>query len=170
MNFKSFQKEIFFLSLLLILSIGLNAFLILNPYKARSLLNRFVKVKLIENLSRVEFSPNESSPTFRVVKVKNRNKLYLDILIQKEDRSFQNIQRLELKGNQEAYFDYWNESYSLFALDYDGDGSLDIGVPSFDSFLKAQFELLIYNKNKQNFELKKMRQKPKIKKRIPSNT
>ena len=170
MHFKSFQKEIFFLSLLLALSIGLNTFLILAPHKARSLVNRLIKVKVIQNLSRVEFSPDETSPSFRVVKIKHRNKLYLEILIQKEDSSFQKIQRLELKGNQEAYFDYWNESYSLFALDYDGDGSLDIGVPSFDSFLKPQFELLIYNKNEQNFELKKMRQNPKIKERIPSNT
>lgn len=163
-----YKKESLFLGFLLILSFCSNAFFILFPEKAGQLPLNFFKAPAIEKLSRVEFSPDAESPSFRVIKLKKKNKIYLEILLERPDGSFEQTQQVELKGNQEAFFDYWNESLSLFALDYDGDGRLDLGAPSFDSFFKAHFELLIYNKSAQKFELKKIRKGPQIKKRVSS--
>lgn len=126
--------------------------------------------KPIENLARVEFSPNEDSPKFRVIKMKKKNKIYVDILFEREDGSFEQSQFLEIKGNQEAYYDYWEKTYTLWAFDFDGDGELELGVPSFDSFLRAHFELLRYDKNTQKFNLEKAKQGPKIKERDPSDS
>ena len=162
---KKNRKKAFFLVPLFLISFSLNAFFIFSPKKASYFATKFFKPKPLKKLSRVEFSPNSNSPKFRVIKLKKKNKIYLDILLEKADGSFEQTQFLELKGNQEAYFDYWDESYSLFALDYDGDGKLDLGVPSFDSFLRPHFELLIYKEDSQKFELKRLKKEPSIKKR-----
>ena len=162
----SSHKQASFLAFLLLISFIFNTFFIFFPKKAHHLSTQFFKPRPLKKLSRVEFSPDANSPKFRVIKFKKKDKIYLDILSEKPDGSYEQTQLLELKGNQEAYFDYWEESLSLFVLDYDGDGKLDLGVPSFDSFLKAHFELLIYNEDTGKFELKKMNQEPKIEKRV----
>ena len=165
MKVSYFKKEVYFLSFLFILSLTVNTFFILYPERAKNLCLKTFKLQALEKLSRVEFSPEPKSPKFRVIKLKKKNKIYLDILVEKTDGSFEQTQFLELRGNQEASFEYWDESFSLFALDYDGDGKLDLGVPSFDSFLRPHFELLIYNEDTGKFALKKVKKEPKIKKR-----
>jgi len=162
----SYKKELLFLAGVFLLSITVNAFVRWTPQRTKPLFLSFFKSAKIEKLSRVEFSPDSNSDiTFRVIKQKQNNKIYLDILVKKSDGSFEQTQFLELKGHQEAYFDFWNESHSLFALDHNGDGDLDLGVPTFDSFLRAHFELLVYDKDKQKFVLKKTQENPKINKR-----
>ena len=160
-----FKKEVYFLSFLFILSLTVNAFFILYPERAKSLCLKAFKLQAFETLGRVEFFSEPKSPKFRVIKLKKKNKIYLDILVEKADGSFEQTQFLELKGSQEAYYDWNDESVSLFSLDYDGDGKLDLGAPSFDSFLRPHFEVLIYNEDTGGFALQKLKNAPKIKKR-----
>ena len=155
-----------FTAFLICLSVGSNALFLFYPEKGKKWVSFIFHQEPVKNLSRVEFSPHEDGPKFRVIKLKKKNKIYLEILSERSDKSFQRVDFLELAGHREAYFDYWGEAISLFVLDYDGDGKLDIGAATFDSFFRAQFQRLIYNKEFQSFKLQTLKQPPSIKQRV----
>ena len=155
-----------FVAFLVFLSFGSNVLFLFYPEKGKKWASFIFYQKPIKNLSRVEFSPHGDGPKFRVIKLKKKNKIYLEILSERADKSFHRVEFLELAGNREAYFDYWGEAISLFVLDYDGDGQLDIGTATFDSFFRAQFQRLIYNKETQSFKLQTLKQLPSIEQRV----
>ncbi|MBC6414849.1 MAG: hypothetical protein GDA46_00415 [Bdellovibrionales bacterium] len=128
--------------------------------KEKKVFFNLFRKQYIKKLSRVEFE--ESGSKFRIIKLKKKDKIYLEILSEQSNQSYQEVQVLELTGNREAYFDYWEERFSLSVFDYDGDGTLDIGATTFDSFFKPHFHLLVYNKKDQKFNLRKLKYQAKV--------
>lgn len=147
----SFSKALFLL-FILSLSLFINITFIIKPSSLKKS-DFLYKKKSGQVLSRVD-SFIERGLDMRVIKLKRNGKIYLEFLSKQDDGSFRPINLVELKGNKEAYFNYWGEPISLSILDYDGDGQLDVGAPSFDSFFVPHFNLVVYNFEKQKFELK----------------
>lgn len=77
--------------------------------------------------------------------------LKLKISQVKDDGEGREINNLTL-GRHEAFFEYGEETISLGALDYDGNGSLEIIAASFDEFFRPALHILEYNKRSKKFE------------------
>ena len=79
----------------------------------------------------------------------------------KDDGEGKEINNLTI-GRYEAFFEYGEETISLGALDYDGNGSLEIIAASFDEFFRPTVHVMEYNKKsgkfkKRNFTLHNLR-------------
>ena len=115
-----------------------------------------------QTLQRAEGPLVAEDQDIRVLKVKHKDKIYLEFLAKQPDNSFMGINSIQLKGSREAFFDYGGEMASLIILDEDGDGKLDILAPAFDKFFRPQLNLAFYNQRTKKFELKKTGNYPQV--------
>ncbi|MDE0092570.1 MAG: hypothetical protein OXN83_04725, partial [Oligoflexia bacterium] len=135
---------------------------IVYPVKVKNLAFKIYEKKHHQTLSRVEGSLIKIGLDVRVLKVKRNDKIYLEFLSKKADNSYWLINTVELRGNREAYFDYWGEPSSLLLLDDDGDGVLDIVAPTFDKFFLPHINWVVYNEETDQFELKLQKSYAKV--------
>ena len=162
-----------FIVFLLLLSLSAN-FAFVQPYKTKQWLIRLSNVpstafpalkkswlnrvfKSAKRTSKVELASKEGllfdSMEVRVVKTKYNGKIYLEFLSKKEDGSYSYINRVQLKGVRNGYFEFWEQPASLYFLDNDGDGILDIIAPTVDKFFRPHINIVVYNHDTRQFEL-----------------
>ena len=131
-----------------------------------SVLNQ--KLKKFKNekpkiLRRVQGSILGDKLDIHVIKIKHKDKIYLDFLSPQEDGNFHLIDSIVLNGNHDGFFEYWDDALSLALLDDNGDGLLEVIAPTFDKFLKPHLNVIFYNKQTKKFQLKSfLESKPKI--------
>lgn len=135
---------------------------IFQPVKGKKWLSKIYSPASQQTLQKVDGPLMESNIDIRVLKVRHKDKIYLEFLSKQDNGSYLAINSLELKGSREAYFDYWGEMTSLLLLDDDGDGHLDVIAPTFDKFFRPQINLAVYNQETKQFELKPQAKPPKV--------
>ena len=144
-----------FIFFLIGLSLFVNLLFLFHPVKLKNGISQIHEKKSHKTLNRVEGPLIGVGLDIRVLKVKHENKIHLEFLSKQADNSYWFINSVELKGNREAYFDYWGEPSSLLVLDDDGAGRLEIVAPTFDQFFLPHINVVVYNGEKSRFELKK---------------
>ena len=150
-----------FLSLLLGFFIYWLAFF--HPSEFKSRLSDFYSKPSSEKLSHLEEPVEGFGTALSVTKQKRDNKIYLDFQAKREDQSFKWINSVELKGHREGLFNRWEKglekpfsfpeapsSLIMTSSDYK---DIEIIAPTFDSFFIPVLNLVIYNKEKEQFEL-----------------
>ena len=90
----------------------------------------------------------------RAITIREDGVLKLKISKIKDDGEGKEINNLII-GKYEAFFEYGKETISLGALDYDGNGSLEIIAAGFDEFFRPAIHILEYNKKSKKFEKQK---------------
>lgn len=166
-HFLSLQK-LLWLALLVLFSLFTNFVFVFQPLKGKKWLSKIYKKPLQRTLEKMDVPLIENDMTIRVLKVKHENNIYLDFLSKQPDDSYLEINSVKLKGNRNAYFVYGKKRdtnakvTSLFPLDDDGDGQLDVIAPTFDKFFLPQINLVVYNKKSEVFELKTTYSPPKV--------
>ena len=148
--------------MLILLSVYINFIFIVQPLKGKKWLSKIYEKPLQQILQKVDGPLIENNMTVRVLKVKQGEKIYLDFLSKQTDDSYLLINSVELKGSREGYFEYWEEIASLFLLDDDGDGWLDVLAPTFDRFFRPHINLVVYNQKTKQFELKSHSGYPRV--------
>ena len=157
------SQKILFISLLVLLSIFVNVTFIIRPLKIKKWLHKIYKPPLKTTLQRLEWPFIENDITVRILKIKHKDKIYLEFLNKQSDDSYVVINSVELKGQHEGYFKYWeDEMVSLMVLDVDGDGNLDVIAPTFNEFFYPQINLVTYNQASHRFELQTKAIYPKV--------
>lgn len=152
-----FSRQMLFLTFLVLLSAFVNFTFIFHPLRGKHWLSKIYKMPLKQTLQKVDGPLIETGMDVRVLKVKKGNKIHLEFLSRQADNSFFIINSVELKGSREAYYRYWEkerEVYSLLLFDDDGDGQLDVIAPTFDRFFLPQNNVVVYNQQTKQFELK----------------
>ena len=107
----------------------------------------------------------ENGMDIQVLKFKWKGNIYLEFSSRQPDGTYSIINSVQLKGNREAYFEYWGEEKkitSLLVLDDDGDGNMDVMAPTFDQFFRPQINLVSFNKKTKQFELRDDSKHPQI--------
>ena len=150
------------IGLLILISSYTHFIFLFQPLKGKKWLSMIYKKPFQRTLQKVDGPLIENSLDVRVLKVKHGNKIYLEFLSKQLDDSYLEINSVELKGNREAYFEYWGEMISLLLLDDDGDGRLDVIAPTFDKFFRPQINLVVYNQKTSRFELKLNAKHPQV--------
>ena len=156
-------KQVLFASVLVLISAYVNFVFLYQPLRGKRWLSQIYKKSLRQTLQRVEGPLSGTGIDIRVIKLRQGNKIYLEFLSKQADESYSYINSVQLKGNREAYFDYWGDMQSLLLLDDDGDGRLDVIAPTFDKFFKPQINLVVYNPETLKFELGSPSDYPQVK-------
>ena len=158
-----FSEKVLFISCLFILSVFVNFIFVFQPLKAEKWLSKIYKKPFQQTLQKVDGPLVESDMDVRILKVKHEDKIYLEFLSKQPDDSYLKINSVELKGNRDGYFEeYGGKVASLFLLDHDGDGRLDVLAPTFDRFFFPRSNYVVYNEKTGKFELKSEFAYPKI--------
>ncbi len=154
-----FSKKTMFIGLLLILTFASHFIFITQTPSLKKVpwLSFLYKPPFLKELQRMEGPLIEFGIDVRVLKVQSGNKIHLDFLSPQPDNSFLRINKILLKGEREAYHYHPLEKkqmFSLFIEDDDGDGQLDLIAPTFDKFFRRHKNIVTYNQQTKNFELK----------------
>ena len=162
-----FSKEFLFYSVIIITSFFVNWVFVFYPFEGKKWLFKIYKKPPQITLQKVEGPFLQSRMEVRVIKVQHKNKIYLEFLSRQPNGSYLFINSVELNGGREAYY-IWgkrgknSEISSLFLLDYDGNGSLDVVAPTFDQFFRPHINVLFYNPENNKFELTSYRDYPRM--------
>ena len=141
----------------------MNFTFIFQPLKGKKWLSKIYKKPLQQTLQKVDGPLVGSDMDVRILKVKHEDKIYLEFLSKQPDDSYLKINSVELKGNRDGYFEeYGGKVASLFLLDHDGDGRLDVLAPTFDRFFFPRSNYAVYNEKTGEFELKSEFAFPKV--------
>ena len=157
-----FSRKMAVIGFFILVSLVINIIFIFHPLKAKNWLYKIYRKPLKQTLQIANAPLIENSLDIRILKVRSKNKIYLEFLSKQADDSYLEINSVELKGSREGYFEYWGEMTSLLILDDDGDGKLDVIAPTFDKYFRPQVNLVIYNKKTKQFELKANADEPEI--------
>ena len=160
-----FSKKALAGGLLICLSVYVHFIFLLQPLKGKKWLSAIYKKPVKRTLQRVDGPLIKNDMNVRVLKVKQKNKIYLEFLSKQANGSYLVINLVELKGGREAYFEFWKkerEWASLLLMDDNGDGTLDVIAPTFDKFFRPQINVAIYNQKTGQFELSSPLSSPEI--------
>ena len=119
----------------------------------------FIKKEKPHILQVVEGALLGNNLSVKVLKKQNGKKIHLEFLAQLPDQSFRLINSLILPGSHDGYLEYQEGTTSLALIDDNGDGTLEVIAPTFDSFLRPQINLVHYNFQTKKFELQKKSEK-----------
>lgn len=115
----------------------------------------FFKKKLYpssrEVLSTLETKFSETSPDYKIVKIKDSGKILLEIF-KKQNSDWLTHSEFIFEDRYDGYFNHNSSASNLFLRDLDGDNSKEIVIPSFDSNFNARVNVIKYNINNDNFE------------------
>ena len=163
-----FSKKMLLIISLILFSVFTNFIFVFQPLKGKKWLSKIYKKPLQRTLEKMDVPLIENDMTIRILKIKHEGNIYLDFLSKQPDDSYLEINSVKLKGNRNAYFTYGKKRdanakvTSLFPLDDDGDGQLDVIAPTFDKSFLPQINLVVYNKNLGIFELKSTFNLPQV--------
>ena len=87
----------------------------------------------------------------RAITKKEKGSIKLEIFEIRADGKARKMNSLII-GRHEAFFEHRGNTITLGALDYNGDGSLEIIATSLDEFFQPKVYILEYNKQTEHFE------------------
>ena len=122
---------------------------------------KFYKSPETQTLNRAMGQLINKTKDVRVLKIKKGDKIYLEFLSQQDNGGFTVINKIQIKGSREAYYNYWPKKTakfgSLIILDDNGDGELDLLAPTYDKFFLPKLNIATYNQNTKKFELQNVK-------------
>jgi hypothetical protein len=84
---------------------------------------------------------------YTIVKVKTRDNLFLEIYDSVKNGSSHLVSRIDIADKKDGFFSFNGQATNLALDDIDGDGKLEIIVPSFDQNLVGHLNLYRYNQD-----------------------
>lgn len=94
---------------------------------------------------------NDGTP-FKVIKVKTRDELVLEVYKGSVDGSYELIEKIQMPDQRDGYFSFNGQASNLAVDDIDGDGHPEILVPSFDRDLVGHLNVFRFDPTAKNFQ------------------
>ncbi|MBX3020399.1 MAG: hypothetical protein KF799_01880 [Bdellovibrionales bacterium] len=94
---------------------------------------------------------NEGTPA-KVIKYRNRDGLFVDVLRVTPDGGSSLVDRILLPDKHDGLFNFHGRVTRLAIADVDGDGKMELLAPSFDNQLVPHLNVFRYNPAIQRFE------------------
>jgi hypothetical protein len=102
-------------------------------------------------VSAVDGDLDGSGHSFKVLKVKTRDHLFLEIYDTIAAGSGHLVERIQLADNRDGYFNFNGHTTNLAIEDVDGSGNASIVAPSFDADLVGHLHIYTFNSHTQSF-------------------
>ncbi len=87
----------------------------------------------------------------KVVKVKTRDALYLEVYASEIDGTQKLLEKIEMPDSKDGFFSFNGQATNLAVDDIDGDGRPEILAPSFDQNLVGHLNVYRYDESSQAF-------------------
>lgn len=97
--------------------------------------------------------PENNAQRYQVLKVKNNNKIMVEIYKIINEYNFQFISRIDTGSKYEGYFLLGGNATNLAYINIDDDPENEIIVPGFDNNLSAHLNVIKFDSNTQSFTL-----------------
>ena len=131
---------------LFLLSFGVHFVFLKNPVRMKQISQK--KTKYLREIV-VQLLKNDLK--VRAVTKKENGSIKLEIFEIQPNGKARKMNSLII-GRYEAFFEHRGDTITLGALDYNGDGSLEIIATGFDEFFRPKVHILEYNQQTDQFE------------------
>lgn len=104
-------------------------------------------------LSSIIFSPDNNSTQYQVMKIKNKNKISVEIYRIINEFNFELISQIDTGSKYEGYFLLGGNATNLAYINIDDEPTQEIIVPGFDNNLSAHLNVIKFDSNAKTFTL-----------------